>query len=493
MHPMRYQDTRWQLAYGANHDISGSALIELQRSLQRFMPYVLEAVPAEAAVRSRHLCIIGCPQDNPLLRELIAGKFMAEPEKKNGFTIAAGASPWTPECRLIAITGYDLPGLLHGVHYFNAHVLPAHVGTLRREDSLAALNRIRDFQYAEAPCIENRGIWSWGYAIYDYRKFINNMARLRLNTLVLWHDTPPLNSEDIIAYAHKQGLRIIYGFAWGWGQDGVELTRRQDRRKIGQDVVRRYQRDYEHLNLDGIYFQTLTEHGNTTQGKRSTAALACELANDVAKELLKIKPSLRLEFGLHASSIAENYPEMRALHPQIVPVWEDAGSIPFAYSIDETPDGDIHSRSKLAGVTTPEATIAYSRKLAALRGADQEFALVPKGLSSIDWINEFEHHGPYVMGERGSDELRRRFEQRSPHWDRVNRSWLSRYHEIANYYRSLRQHHPGPMTVAGLLEDGLFEWEIQPAAALFAEMLWNPHLADNEVIARALSPYYKRS
>jgi len=49
------------------------------------------------------------------------------------------------------------------------------------------------------------------------------------------------------------------------------------------------------------------------------------------------------------------------------------------------------------------------------------------------------------------------------------------------------------MTVAGLLEDGLFEWEIQPAAALFAEMLWNPNLADNEAIARALSPYYKRS
>jgi hypothetical protein len=47
------------------------------------------------------------------------------------------------------------------------------------------------------------------------------------------------------------------------------------------------------------------------------------------------------------------------------------------------------------------------------------------------------------------------------------------------------------MTVVGLIEDGMFEEQIQVSAALLGEMLWNPKRDENEVLDAAMSPYYR--
>ena len=46
------------------------------------------------------------------------------------------------------------------------------------------------------------------------------------------------------------------------------------------------------------------------------------------------------------------------------------------------------------------------------------------------------------------------------------------------------------MTVTGLVEDGCFEEKIQPGVALFAQMLWNPHRSDTQLLLEASSAYY---
>ena len=115
------------------------------------------------------------------------------------------------------------------------------------------------WNWTEAPCIERRGIWTWGYVIYDYERFIDNMARLKMNTLTIWNDCPPENCSDVIEYAHARGVETVLGFHWGWGLPSFSLASREDRDAMRKQVVANYETNYRHLDLDGIYFQTLTE------------------------------------------------------------------------------------------------------------------------------------------------------------------------------------------------------------------------------------------
>ena len=70
-----------------------------------------------------------------------------------------------------------------------------------------------------APDVEDRGIWTWGHTIYDYRSFMDNMLRLKMNEIVVWNDYAPINAREIADYAHSLGMKLIWGFAWGWGVD----------------------------------------------------------------------------------------------------------------------------------------------------------------------------------------------------------------------------------------------------------------------------------
>jgi len=45
--------------------------------------------------------------------------------------------------------------------------------------------------------------------------------------------------------------------------------------------------------------------------------------------------------------------------------------------------------------------------------------------------------------------------------------------------------HQGPMTACALVEDGLFEAEIQPSVALFAGTIWNPCRPEEETLQEA--------
>ena len=46
--------------------------------------------------------------------------------------------------------------------------------------------------------------------MYDYRGFFENMARLKLNEIIIWNDYAPTNGREIVAYAHSLGIRVIW-------------------------------------------------------------------------------------------------------------------------------------------------------------------------------------------------------------------------------------------------------------------------------------------
>jgi hypothetical protein len=112
---------------------------------------------------------------------------------------------------------------------------------------------------------------------------------------------------------------------------------------------------------------------------------------------------------------------------------------------------------------------------------------VPKGWSNLDWQNEFEHHGPYVLGERQAEFITQRLREKQALWDWRNALWVRHFPHAARFYREMLQAAPAGVMAAGLVEDGLVEAAIQPSVALFAETLWNPQRSDDEILRSALS------
>lgn len=485
----RYAGTRWSVLFGSYDGVERFAVNELQAYVQRYLPYVLEVRQAELVdqIGDDNAILIGTPNNNPLIAQAIAKGFVPAPEGAQGYSISCGKSPWNEERRLIVIAGSDASGVLYAVQDLDARVLRTRVHVGDPPDLRAAFDKMPDFAIAERPAIDNRGIWTWGYPIYDYRRFLDNMARCKMNMLTVWNDYPPLNSREVIDYAHSRGVQIIFGFHWGWGIDDFDPTDADQRAAMKDEIVRNYRENYAGLGLDGIYFQTFTEHTKLDMGGKSTAQLACEFVNDVADAMLAIDPYLQIQFGLHATSIRERYTDLSGLDPRVTITWEDAGCIPYAY--DPTKEFNYGVFNSTEGLDPLDGTIDYSRRIATFRPGT-EFAIVPKGFAWLRWQSEFEHHGPFILGERDPEFIEQRLAHHQPVWDRINALWLENYPMAVRFYREVLDCNPPSFTATALIEDGMFEARIQPSVAILAETLWNPRRDEKEILRLALSPHY---
>lgn len=488
----RYKGTRWAIIYGSYEGAERFALNELQRMVQLYMPYVLEIRQAtnETGHSDDNLILVGTCANNHLIRELTAKKIIAVPLQSQGYTVTCCSSPWDKQKRLIVIAGSDYQGVLYGVHDFNSRVVTAEdmlKKPMYRAKMRESFDNMKDFTVSEYPLIENRGIWTWGYVIYDYRRFIDNMARLKMNMLTIWNDCVPLNCKEIIDYAHLRGIKIILGFHWGWGLK-YDLGDPAHRQQIKDDVIRKYTEEYHGLGMDGIYFQTLTENQEVKIDGKSLAAIVCDMVNEISSELFIRDPDLCIQFGIHATSISDNYPDLKSLDAKVTLVWEDAGLIPYSY--DALTEKEFEKEHTIPlNIDTQERTIAYSKQLATFRNK-AEFAIVAKGWTCLDWKDEFENHGKFILGERDAGFIRRRLDERQSRWDMVNSLWWKNYTHAMKFYCEILECSPPVMTITGLVEDGMFEESIQPSVALFAETLWNPRRDDKEILKRAMSPYY---
>ncbi|MCK6487085.1 MAG: hypothetical protein L6R48_01880 [Planctomycetes bacterium] len=482
---------RWTIIHGGYRGLQRFALEEAQRLVQMQVPYVVELAEARADLvqGEEHWLVIGTLEGNPLLAALVRDGLLDLPEEPQGYAIACLEAPGGPGRRLVAIVGATEAGLIHGVCDFGARDLGVEISYDEAWDPAhrPGLDKLAPGRRRCAPGIADRGIWTWGYVLYDYRRFIDNMARLRFNLLTIWNDKPPINAAEVIDYAHSRGIRVVLGFHWGWGSEGLDLGDPAHVASIERWVMAEYEREYAHLPHDGIYFQTLTEHRDLDRGGVPLARVVCGLANRIGGALLVRHPGLAIQFGLHATSIGSHYRELEALDARISLVWEDAGVLPYSY-----PAAD--RRVSTFGAIQPmwetfDETLAYSLQLAALRQG-REFALVPKGFQWLRWGSEFENHGRFLLGRRSAHFIRRRAEERQPMWDVQNGLWMANYPQAVRFFRALMAA-SGRMLVTPLVEDGLFEERIQPSIALFANLIWDP-AGDPALLPRlAYSSYYR--
>ncbi len=220
---------------------------------------------------------------------------------------------------MIIITGSDTNGVLYGAVDFEGKYLSQAPYTNEHSPYYKRLfyNNMPEYEKSSSPSIKNRAFWTWGHVIYDYQGFIDNMTRLKLNMIVIWNDFIPVNAKDIVAYAHSNGIKVIWGYSWAWGVD-VDIDNENDLNKWTDIVLSEYENKYAPIGGDGIYFQSFTETEDEMLGGVLIAEAVTKWVNKICGRLLEKYPELEIQFGLHATSVKNKLEFLRRLNKEYV-------------------------------------------------------------------------------------------------------------------------------------------------------------------------------
>ena len=325
-----------------------------------------------------------------------------------------------------------------------------------------------DFAYESKPMIRDRGVWTWGHVIYDYRGFIDHMVLMKMNTLIVWNDVAPLNLKDVVDYAHDNGVKVFFGFAWMWETRCAEADILNADKYI-PGILEKYEKEYLPLGGDGIYFQSFTELETEDIGGVLIADAVTQFVNKACAAFYEKYPDLTIQFGLHATSVKNRLEYIRKVDKRVHILWENCGAFPFDYL-----------PSYVEGY---KETCDFAQELAVLRGMDDRFGAVTKGLTKLDW-SEFEHiPGQVVMGEGSAHFHHNRIERKKPIWRYLLAYWLVNGDKAKHMLQKLCDLKGDQMTVTALIEDGMLEKQIMFPAALYGEMLWDPNQDLKELMA----------
>ena len=470
---------RWILVADQYSGIEESAINLLYGAVAEQLDYVLPIQTPDKADRASNLILIGQANANEMIRTCVEQKILDIPCEQEGYALYVGTSIFCQDAQMIVLAGVDEAGVLYGcMDFCNRYLgdIARQNGDLWNPDTYQSLldRTLTPWQIRSAPAIKRRAIWTWGHVIYDYRKFFENMARLRLNEIIIWNDVAPLNAKKVVEYAHRYNIKVIWGFAWGWGCKG-ECKRNLERygqellSNIKREVLNVYQTQYADTNADGIYFQSFTELSEESINGKCIAETVTELVNDIAGTLLELYPNLHIQFGLHATSVRNRLNYIQRVDPRIYIVWEDCGSFPYDYWADRT-EGF-------------EETLDFTKEILQLRGEQEKWGAVFKGMLKLDW-SRFEHFSaPYILGERTEQYIKNRQTEKNSIWKLQQGGWLRNADLLRRTLDAVKE--SGRETIAqALVEDAMLENEIAFPVALFAEMLWENQVNTEEIIER---------
>lgn len=360
----------------------------------------------------------------------------------------------------VIIEGYDDNGVLYGViDFYNKYLIQMEYA---HNDSLVYPRPLKkpfpDFSFQSAPAIKNRGIWTWGHVIYNYKGFIDNMVKLKMNTLIMWNDAVPFNAKEIIDYAHSCGVKIIFGFPWCWDTDCNKFDLETIMSK-SSEIFEAYEKQYAGLDIDGIYFQSFTELHTDSIGGILIADAVTSFVNATAELFFDKYPDLELQFGLHATSVKEKTEYLKKVNPKIKIVWEDLGAFPFSYLPNDTEHFDD--------------AVSLVGEISSLRGKDDRFGVVSKGFTKLDW-GAFKHiEGEVNLGVSSKFMQKDRIDRKRKCWKYLQAYWLTNADKALDMVKALYNSKNGDLDVTALVEDGMFEENIMFIVALYFEMLWD--------------------
>ena len=419
--------------------------------------YVLPCEKEGCAV-SKNAFFVGCYENSPAIRALVA----AEEVPAEGFLVKVIPNPEDAEGRFVILTGNTPAAVFYAAVSFIDDYIPQY-GKISGSNYMPDLTfdePLPECCYTDGPDHKTRSIFTWGHSISDYRAYIDNMARLKFNELILWNDYLPINIADVIDYAHSYGIAVNLGYSWGWTThqcSGITDISDAALTVMKDDIVRKFVTEYANTGCDGIYFQSFTERTDKYIGGRRIAEAVTALVNMTSKEIWEKNPKLKLQFGLHATSVLDDLDHIAKVDPRIEILWEDCGEFPYDY------DAYVKDENRFAD------TLTFTKKLLALRGG-VGVGLVFKGVMMLDWTKFFNQHGPYVMGENHWEIAAHDRQIRAKGWRAFSAEWSHSGARVAQMLQCIAENKQGDvnMCLAGTFDGGIYL-----PMALCAQMYWN--------------------
>ncbi len=481
------KQTSWSLIYTKYEGVSKRAVEFLNSELSKYLiresgDYIIHVLPCylEAAVSeiSENAVIVGAYGESELVRRYVTEEEMAECD----WLVKAVENENAPEASLIIITAkHERELYIAAAEFIDGYMYehsPEH-STQRRTD-LFFDNPIPHATRSGKLYAKTRSIFAWGHALNDYRAYFRDMARQGLNQLILWNDYAPINAKDIVECAHSYGIEMIWGFQWGWSEGSCKKYwdfSEAALKKLKESVIADYKNQWQGMG-DGIYFQSFTEHGEDYIEGKLVAAVVTDFVNEVAEELYKINSELKIQFGLHATSVMRHPEEIARVDKRIEILWEDCGSFPYEYS----PNGDDEEKY--------EKTLEFTKKIIELRGKDAKTGLVFKGFAVLDWARgKFVHQrGPYILGENAKEvSAHDRALRERVFWRRYSAGWLQHGDRARKMTELIINETGGEVN---LCMAGAFDGEIWLPSAICSEIFKNPYRPYSDIVAELLPRKY---
>ncbi len=467
---------RWVLIYDKYEGFYERAANKLAGALSGQVGYVIPAFSENDAtdelIASNNVAFVG-DKDSNYLSKLIADCVIKAPSASQGYSLKVCDSPFNSEFKTILVCGFDAIGTLYGAvdfynHYMGSVMYRHGAAEVTQEKyfDIPLTKKTPDFELCSAPAISQRAIWTWGHCIYDYRNFFQNMLSLKLNQAVIWNDFAPLNGKAIVDYAHSLGITVYWGFSWGWGnnnnclQEGERIDSDDLIARWAENVYTDYRDNYECTGADGIYFQSFTETKSENLDGILIAPTVVKWVNTISARLFETYPELDIEFGLHATSVNTHLDDIAKVDSRISIVWEDCGAFPYNYNPEALSDFD--------------ETVELNRVICTLRGEDEKFGAVLKGMTKLDW-HKFENQlGSYIMGENDTRFIGKRSEMKEKIWRNIQSYWIENSEYAQKIISDIAKYTRGTASVQMLVEDGCFEDGVFFPVALCSELMWSP-------------------
>lgn len=483
-------EKKWILVCDEYKGLQGKAVNVISRTFDSLMNEVLPVLEFSEAnedeLKANNLIIVGEGKNTGLVGKLVAEGKIGVATEEQSYTVSVRESEFNTRNQCVIVAGSDERGVLYGAEDF----CNRYCGSLIFKNGLYDMMftdyfkkpfdfRLPEWNISETPVLKERGIWSWGHVIYDYKAFFENMARLRLNEAVIWNDYVPINANSVVEYAHSLGIKVIWGFPWGWDTDCNTATALDEDSliKLKQSIIEKYEKEYLGTKGDGIYFQSFTELSTEYIGDKLIAETVVNFVNDVAGELLSKYPDLQLQFGLHSDSVKNRLGIISKVNPKVSIIWENCGGFPYdGYWSDLNADNETGNFSEAVELT---------EKTAVLRGEKDKYGVVIKAMTSLDWKRFVHQRGRYVLGEYDRDFIENRSREKDKIWKQRQALWI-KHAEKAKKIISLMSEKNKNANVMGLVEDGMLEFKISLPAAIFAELVWNPLRNTEDVIYDAM-------
>ena len=470
----------WKVVYGSSEGLDGKVLEVLTERLGPILlreghystPMVLPLEKAgERPIGKRDMILVGRPGANAALDAFVKpggvpkGGYLIRTLHRDGrnIVVLAGDGPAETLWATFDFLDVVVPSLAWKL---SGRTAPDERSALsaRYDGEFFRLTDIPAFEYATAPETPVRSVFSWGHVVDDLRTTFRELARARFNRAILWNDQRVVNAEEVVRCAHDWGVKVYWGFSWGWTLSGTDKDQ-VDFNALADEIVAEWRTKWKPMGGDGIYFQSFTETKRKDIGGRPIPEAVTELVNAVTRRIRAEAPGLDIVFGLHANSMRANGAEeaLAKTDPSLEILWENCGGFPYWEA-----DGMVS-----------EPNTAFADRVLSLTS---KVGFVWKAQLRLDWSHYVPPAGPFLLGCAGRKVLARDQRVAAPMQPGYNEDWLLNGKLAWEHIRHLRTARNPPREFNAVAE---YNPPYGFSTLVQAELFWNAQDSWDEIVRRA--------